>query len=58
MDENDFDICFGCCPISAWISVCHTSISHELDPKANTAGGAVAVWCLNLLEQGIWTTLT
>lgn len=30
MDKNDFDICFGCCPNSSWVSVCHTSISHEL----------------------------
>lgn len=56
MDENVFDIRFGCCPISAWISVPHTSISHELDPKANTAGGATAVWYSNLLEQGLWTS--
>lgn len=32
-DENAFDICFGCCPISAWISVFHPSVSHELEAK-------------------------
>lgn len=56
MDENDFDICFGCCLISAWISVRHTSISHELDPNANPAEGATAVWYSNLLEQSLWTS--
>lgn len=33
----------------------HTSISHELHTKANTAGGAKAVWFSDLLEQCLWT---
>lgn len=35
-DENAFDICFGCCPISARISVFHPSVSHELEAKRKT----------------------
>lgn len=47
---------FGCCPILTWISVHRTSISRELDVKANIARGVTAVWCLNFLEQDLWTS--
>lgn len=53
VDKNYFDICFGCRTISAWVSVCHASISH--DPESNTARGAMAFWYSDLLEQGLWT---
>lgn len=41
-DESGSDICFGCCPILAAIGVLCPFISHELDPKTNTAGGFMA----------------
>ena len=47
-DESGSDICSGCRPILAGISVLRPFISYEFDPKANTAGGfmATAGWSL------------